>query len=89
MPRSIKKGPFIDFFLLKKVYKLKNNVQIKTWSRRSTIIPDMTGFTFLVHNGRVHKPVVITESMVGYTLGSFSYTRAEAKHISKNEKNKK
>ena len=78
MPRSIKKGPFIDHHLFKKVREggeaTKGKV-IKTWSRRSTIIPDMVGHTIAVHDGRKHVPVYVTESMVGHKLGEFSPTR--------------
>ena len=78
MPRSLKKGPFIDDHLLKKVEvqneKNSKNV-IKTWSRRSTIIPEMLGHTIAVHDGRKHVPVFVTESMVGHKLGEFAPTR--------------
>ena len=76
--RSAKKGPFIDDHLLKKVETAIENGSkkvIKTWSRRSMIIPDMVGFTFAVHNGRKHIPVFVTENMVGHKLGEFSPTR--------------
>lgn len=75
MPRSLKKGPFVDGHLLKKVdaQNEKNTKQvIKTWSRRSTIIPDFIGHTFAVHDGRKHVPVFVTESMVGHKLGEFA-----------------
>ena len=78
MGRSIKKGPFIEFSLLEKIQKAKSTNQktpIKTWSRRSTIIPDMVGHTIAVHDGRKHVPVYITESMVGHKLGEFAPTR--------------
>ena len=78
MPRSLKKGPFIDDHLLKKVEaqnaKNSKNV-IKTWSRRSTIIPEMLGHTIAVHDGRKHVPVFVTEAMVGHKLGEFAPTR--------------
>ncbi len=78
MPRSLKKGPFVDDHLLKKVDaqndKGTKNV-IKTWSRRSTIIPDFLGHTIAVHDGRKHVPVFVTESMVGHKLGEFAPTR--------------
>ena len=83
MSRSIKKGPFIDNSLLKKVLKArdsKDNKPIKTWSRRSTILPDMIGLTFNVHNGRVFVPVYITENHVGYKLGEFAPTRTFKGH---------
>ena len=78
MPRSLKKGPFVDDHLLKKVLKAKETNDkrvIKTWSRRSTIIPEMIGLTFAVHNGRKFIPVFVTENMVGHKLGEFSPTR--------------
>lgn len=78
MPRSIKKGPFIDDHLMKWVDRAKNGQHkgpIKTWSRRSTIIPEMIGLTFAVHNGKKFLPVFITENMVGHKLGEFSLTR--------------
>ncbi len=78
MARSLKKGPFIDDHLLKKVDALNARGEkrvIKTWSRRSTVIPDMVGHTIAVHDGRKHVPVYITESMVGHKLGEFANTR--------------
>lgn len=84
MPRSIKKGPFIDHHLLKKVddaVKNNNRKPIKTWSRRSMISPDMLGLTIAVHNGKQHIPVLITENMVGHKLGEFSPTRTYKGHI--------
>ena len=78
MPRSLKKGPFVDEHLAKKVDALnaRNDKQvIKTWSRRSDISPDMVGHTIAVHDGRKHVPVYITESMVGHKLGEFAPTR--------------
>ena len=78
MPRSIKKGPFVDTHLLKKVAEFqrqKSKKVLKTWSRRSTIIPDMLGVTFAVHNGRKFVPVFATENMVGHKLGEFAPTR--------------
>jgi small subunit ribosomal protein S19 len=78
MPRSLKKGPFVDEHLLKKVDELneKNEKRVvKTWSRRSTIIPDMVGHTFAVHDGKRHVPVYVTELMVGHKLGEFAPTR--------------
>ena len=84
MPRSIKKGPFIDHHLLKKVeeaVRTNNRKPIKTWSRRSMISPDMLGLTIAVHNGKQHIPVLITENMVGHKLGEFSPTRTYKGHI--------
>lgn len=83
MSRSIKKGPFIDDHLMKKTLKAKegkDNRPIKTWSRRSTILPEMIGFTYNVHNGRVFIPVYITENHVGYKLGEFAPTRTFKGH---------
>ena len=83
MPRSIKKGPFVDHHLIKKVEiaKEKNDKRpIKTWSRRSMILPDMVGFTIAVHNGKQHIPVFVTENMVGHKLGEFSLTRTFKGH---------
>lgn len=77
MSRSSKKGPYVDQKLLKKVSRLKagDKTVIKTWARASTITPEMVGFTFGVHNGKTHLPVLIVENMVGYKLGEFSPTR--------------
>ena len=83
MARSIKKGPFIDGHLLKKVLEaaaLNNRRPIKTWSRRSMVIPDMVGLTIAVHNGRDHVPVLISENMVGHKLGEFAVTRTFRGH---------
>jgi small subunit ribosomal protein S19 len=78
MPRSLRKGPFIDGHLLKKVEQAivaRVKKPIKTWSRRSMILPDMVGLTIAVHNGRQHIPVLVTENMVGHKLGEFAPTR--------------
>jgi small subunit ribosomal protein S19 len=78
MARSIKKGPFVDHHLVKKVetaQKMNDKRPIKTWSRRSTILPDFVGLTIAVHNGKQHVPVYVTENMVGHKLGEFSHTR--------------
>ena len=78
MPRSVKKGPFVDNHLMKKVEEAvasNNKRPIKTWSRRSMIIPEMVGLTIAVHNGRLHVPVYVTENMVGHKLGEFAATR--------------
>lgn len=83
MARSIKKGPFVDESLFKKVLKAKeakDNKPIKTWSRRSMILPDMIGLTFNVHNGRAFVPVYVTENHVGYKLGEFAPTRTFKGH---------
>ena len=84
MPRSIKKGPFVDHHLWAKVEKaIESNDRkpIKTWSRRSMIMPEFVGLTSAVHNGRQHVPVLITENMVGHKLGEFSPTRTFKGHI--------
>jgi small subunit ribosomal protein S19 len=84
VPRSIKKGPFIDSSLLKKVRaaaEANNRRPIKTWSRRSMIIPDMIGLTLAVHNGRDHIPVLVSEDMVGHKLGEFAGTRTYKGHV--------
>ncbi|EAH9380750.1 30S ribosomal protein S19 [Campylobacter upsaliensis] len=83
MARSLKKGPFVDDHVMKKVIaakKTNDNRPIKTWSRRSTIIPDMIGLTFNVHNGKVFIPVYITENHIGYKLGEFAPTRTFKGH---------
>ena len=86
MARSIKKGPFVDDHLLKKVSAMEESGDkkvVKTWSRRSMIIPDMVGYTFAVHNGNKFIPVFVTENMVGQRLGEFSPTRTYKGHTSK------
>jgi len=83
MPRSLKKGPFVDEKLLKKVERVRRlgvRQAIKTWSRRSTITPDFVGLAFAVYDGRRHVPVFITENMVGHKLGEFAPTRIFRKH---------
>jgi len=83
VPRSLKKGPFIDLHLLKKVQTAAENNDkrpIKTWSRRSMVSPDMIGLTIAVHNGRQHIPVFVNEDMVGHKLGEFSTTRTYRGH---------
>lgn len=84
MPRSLKKGPFIDHHLMSKVnsaVETNNKRPIKTWSRRSMIVPEMVGLTIAVHNGRQHIPVLVNENMVGHKLGEFSLTRTYRGHI--------
>ncbi|ANP73893.1 30S ribosomal protein S19 [Cryobacterium sp. TMT1-21] len=92
MPRSLKKGPFVDDHLLRKVVKANEasskNV-IKTWSRRSMIIPDMLGHTIAVHDGRKHIPVFVTESMVGHKLGEFAPTRTFRGHVKDDKKGRR
>ena len=88
MSRSLKKGPFIDESLMKKVVAANENgnkAVIKTWSRRSTVFPEMVGLTIAVHNGKKHVPVYITESMVGHKLGEFAPTRLFRGHLSKDK----
>ena len=83
MARSLKKGPYVNEKLLKKVQLMNENGKkevIKTWSRRSTIFPDFIGHTFAVHNGKEHIPVYVTEDMVGHKLGEFSLTRKNGGH---------
>ncbi len=83
MSRSIKKGPFVDHHLQKKVETARANSDkrpIKTWSRRSLIVPDMIGLTMAVHNGRQHMPVFVTENMIGHKLGEFAPTRTFRGH---------
>lgn len=84
MPRSLKKGPFVEEKLLKKVERLQRSgntrLAIKTWSRRSTVIPDFVGLTFAVYDGKKHVPVFITENMVGHKLGEFAPSRIFRKH---------
>jgi len=85
MTRSVKKGPFCEPSLLKKVLVTISSADkkpIKTWSRRSTILPDFVGLTFAVHNGRAHVPVYVSENMVGHKLGEFSLTRTFKSHSS-------
>ena len=84
MPRSLKKGPFIDLHLMKKVetaIESNDRRPIKTWSRRSMVAPDMVGLTIAVHNGRQHVPVLISEDMVGHKLGEFAATRTFRGHV--------
>ena len=88
MSRSVKKGPWIDPKLLKKMSKVRqgDKTVIKTWSRDSMISPEMIGFTFGVHNGKIHIPVTIIEEMVGHRLGEFSFTRKFVRHGGKIQK---
>ena len=87
MSRSLKKGPYVDEKLMKKVGKLRVDEKtiIKTWARSSTITPQMVGYTFGVHNGREHTPVFVTEDMVGHKLGEFSPTRKFIRHGGKKQ----
>jgi len=89
MARSIKKGPYVDSKLFKKVEEMNSSntkKAVKTWSRRSTIFPDMIGHTLMVHNGKIFVPVYITENMIGHKLGEFSPTRTYRGHTSKDDK---
>ena len=92
MPRSLKKGPFIEDRLMSRVLisqETRSNKVIKTWSRRSTIIPEMVGLTLAVHNGRKFIPVFVTENMVGHKLGEFSPTRTYYGHAADKKSKKK
>ena len=83
MPRSVKKGPFVDLHLMKKVdeaVRSNSRKPIKTWSRRSMVLPDMVGLTIAVHNGRQHVPILVNENMVGHKLGEFAVTRTFKGH---------
>ena len=92
MARSVKKGPFVDGHLLKKIaaaVAISDKKPIKTWSRRSTILPDFIGLTLAVHNGKQHIPVFATENMVGHKLGEFSLTRTFKGHAADKKAKKK
>ena len=90
MARSLKKGPFVAFQILKRIQDGKGKEEtIKTWSRSSTIIPNMIGYTFAVYNGRQHVPVFVTDQMVGHKLGEFSPTRTFRSHIKKDKRAKR
>ena len=83
MPRSVYKGPFVDYHLIKKVNESiaqNNKKPIKTWSRRSVILPEMVGLTIAVHNGRQHIPILVNENMIGHKLGEFALTRTFRGH---------
>lgn len=91
MGRSVKKGPFVDAHLIKKVDAVRTTSDkrpIKTWSRRSTILPDFVGLTIAVHNGKQHIPVYVTENMVGHKLGEFSLTRTFKGHTARKKAKK-
>lgn len=92
MPRSLKKGPFVDDHLMKKVetaVETKSRNVIKTWSRRSTVTPEMIGLTLAVHDGRKHVPVFISENMVGHKLGEFALTRTFRSHDKDDRKSRR
>ena len=92
MSRSAKKGPFVDDHLVKKVdaaVAIKDKRPIKTWSRRSTILPEFVGLTIAVHNGKQHMPVFITDNMVGHKLGEFAPTRTFKGHVKEDRKAKR
>ena len=89
MSRSLKKGPFVDTFLLEKIEgmnRVNEKRVVKTWSRRSTVVPEMVGHTIAIHNGRKFVPVYVSENMVGHKLGEFSPTRTFKGHTTKTEK---
>ncbi|PIR66628.1 MAG: 30S ribosomal protein S19 [Parcubacteria group bacterium CG10_big_fil_rev_8_21_14_0_10_36_14] len=86
MSRSLKKGPFVDLKLMKKIEQGEPGKTIKTWSRASTITPQMVGFTIGVHNGKQHVPVLVVENMVGHKLGEFALTRKFIRHGGKKQK---
>ena len=92
MPRSLKKGPFVDHHLMSKVEDQNDRgtkTVIKTWSRRSMIVPDMIGHTIAVHDGRKHVPVFVTDSMVGHKLGEFAPTRTYRGHVKEDRKGRR
>lgn len=92
MARSIKKGPFVDAHLMKKIEAVRatsDKRPVKTWSRRSTVMPDFVGLTIAVHNGKQHIPVYISENMVGHKLGEFSLTRTFKGHAADKKASKK
>ena len=92
MGRSIKKGPFVAYHLLKKINTMNTNGKkdvIKTWSRASTILPEMVGHTIAVHNGREHVPIFISDQIVGHKLGEFAITRTFRSHIKADKKSKR
>ena len=92
MARSLKKGPFVDDHLLKKIDDLnrrRDKRVIRTWSRRSTVIPDMVGHTIAVHDGRKHVPIFVTEGMVGHKLGEFAPTRTFKGHVKDDRKSRR
>ena len=92
MPRSLKKGPFVASYVMEKVEAMNASGKkdtIQTWSRASTILPNMIGHTFAVYNGRQHVPVFVTDQMVGHKLGEFSPTRTFRSHIKKDKKSKR
>ena len=92
MPRSLKKGPFVDEHLLRKVVtqnEANTKNVIKTWSRRSMIVPNMLGHTIAVHDGRKHIPVFVTESMIGHKLGEFAPTRTFRGHVKDDKKGRR
>jgi len=91
MPRSLKKGPFVDLSLARKVERIQKSGSrevIKTWSRRSMVTPDMVGLTFSVHNGKTFVPVFVTENLVGHKLGEFAPTRSFRGHVKSEKKSK-
>ncbi len=89
MTRSLKKSPFVAYHLLKKISKTNQNDTIKTWSRSSTILPSMVGFTIAVYNGKQHVPIFISDQLVGHKLGEFVSTRNFKTHIKADRKSKR
>ena len=92
MPRSLKKGPFVTSFVLEKVQKVNSsgkNEVIKTWSRTTTVLPNMVGHTFAVYNGQQHLPVFVSDQMIGHKLGEFAPTRTFRSHIKKDKSGKR
>ena len=89
MTRSLKKSPFVAYHLLKKINKTNQNDTIKTWSRSSTILPSMVGFTIAVYNGKQHVPIFISDQLVGHKLGEFVSTRNFKTHIKADRKSKR
>jgi small subunit ribosomal protein S19 len=92
MPRSLEKGPFVASFVLEKVQKVNSsgkNEVIKTWSRTTTVLPNMVGHTFAVYNGQQHLPVFVSDQMVGHKLGEFAPTRTFRSHIKKDKSGKR
>ena len=92
MPRSLKKGPFVDEHLMVKIVEMNRRSEkkvVRTWSRRSTIVPEMVGHTIAVHDGRKHVPVFVTDSMVGHKLGEFAPTRTYRGHVKDDRKGRR
>jgi small subunit ribosomal protein S19 len=86
MGRSIRKGPFVAYHLLKRIKKMDKKVTIKTWSRASTILPSMVGYTIAIYNGKQHIPIFVSEQIIGYKLGEFAPTRTFSSHKKSDKK---